>query len=60
MRQRVKPPIPGLPAFNVAAEVFSFVDYSDMVKVKLRMISKKMKTYGEEHREILESFFIPH
>ena len=57
---KVKPPIPALPAFNVAAEIFSFIDYKDMVKVKLRMISKKTKVYGEEHKAILESFFVPH
>ena len=28
--------------------------------MKLRMLSKKTKAYSEEHREILEAFFIPH
>ena len=57
---KVTQPLPALPAFNVAAEIFAFVDLKDKLTVKLRMISKRTTLYSERHLPILAGFLVSH
>ena len=57
---KVKQPILRLPAFNVIAEIFSFLDFKDVMTAKLRLISKKTSVYCVEHKPILAGFLIAH
>lgn len=53
---RVQPPLPKLPAFNVAALILSYYGYNDKVKRLLKRLNRNSRKYFISHKEILKAF----
>ena len=54
----VKAPLPKIPSFLVAANIFSFLGYSDKVLLLLSVISRNTALYARKHRSNLGQYLV--
>ena len=56
--QKVKPPFPLLPSFDVAALILSFFAYDDLVLLLMRSCNKNSRRYALKHKPILKQYLV--
>ena len=56
--QKVKPPFPLLPSFDVAALILCFVAHDDLVLLLMRKCNKNSRRYALKHKPILKKYLV--
>ena len=56
--QKVKPPFPLLPSFDVAALILSYFAHEDLVILLMRKCNKNSRRYALKHKPILKQYLV--
>ena len=57
--EKVKPPFPIVPIFNVTVIILAFLAYRDEIIQLLHLLSTKSRTYYRSHKDVVKEFLIP-